>query len=46
MYEAPEVIEVGNAKDVILGEKTVFLPDTVQEEPLDQRSISFAEYDE
>ena len=45
-YEAPELMEVGNAKDVILGEKDVIFADSAGLEPTNRKSSSFAEHED
>lgn len=45
-YESPEIIEIGKAREVILGEKDVSVADEAGLFPIDKRSSSFANYEE
>jgi hypothetical protein len=45
-YEASEILEVGKAEELILGEKTEPFADEPGLFPVEKRSICFANYEE
>jgi len=45
-YEASEIVEVGKAEEMILGEKPDPFADTTSDPPTYMRPVFFAEYDE
>ncbi len=45
-YEASEIVEVGKAEEMILGDKQDPFADTTSDPPIYLRPVSFADYDE
>ena len=45
-YRTPEILEIGSAQDIILGEKVLYFLNTIVELPYFRRPDTFALYDD
>jgi hypothetical protein len=45
-YQAPEILEIGKAREVILGEKDVDVQDEAGLFPTNKRTIAFADHEQ